>query len=120
MCIRDSRYTNNDGFSFKAAFDGPDSWNGASFTWDDKGSIWTSVHHNAYFLKASANMRFFNVDGSLLLLGNEGDPDTVKSPMTLRAKYKLPNDEANWPNSATVTRKWQTMLFNTNGPTRCV
>ena len=111
------RYTNNDGFSFKAAFDGPDSWNGASFTWDDKGSIWTSVHHNAYFLKASANMRFFNVDGSLLLLGNEGDPDTVKSPMTLRAKYKLPNDEANWPNSATVTRKWQTMLFNTNGPT---
>lgn len=111
------RYTNNDGFSFKAAFDGPDSWNGASFTWDDKGPIWTSVHHNAYFLKASANMRFFNVDGSLLLLGSEGDPDTVKSPTTLRTKYKLPNDEVNWPNSATVTRKWQTMLFNTNGST---
>lgn len=98
------RFTNDDGeIKPKDSVSSPGWDQDGSFEWHDSGA-WTPSNQNMYLFKASANVNFRNLDGSLLT--------TDASPTNLRDTYNQPSDQTRWPNTTTVARKFESLLFN--------
>lgn len=79
-------------------------WNGASYVWNDNGLVPDTDYQNAYLLKASADVNFYDLAGNKIY--------TADSPKDLSQHFNSPDSFAN---DATVTRKYQSLLFNSAG-----
>ena len=79
-------------------------WNGASYVWNDNGLVPDTDYQNVYLLKASADVNFYDLAGNKIY--------TADSPKDLSQHFNSPDSFAN---DATVTRKYQSLLFNSAG-----
>ncbi len=80
------------------------SWRGMSYVWDDGGHVPDDNFQNVYLLKASADINFYDLNGTLLFAAD--------SPRDLNTTFNGPDTFAN---EATATRKYDSPLFNPAG-----
>ncbi len=93
-----------DGTTHMNSTDFRKEWNGRSIHWTDSSHLFDDNYQNVYFLKASADINFYDMEGAKIY--------TPDSPLDLSQHFYSPND---FPNDATATRKYQSMLFNAEG-----
>lgn len=84
-------------------------WVGRDAVWDDIGDVYSMDHQNIYLLKASADVNFYDRDGALIF--------TPTSPRNLSDVFTSPDEPEAFPERATATRKFDSLVFNPAGTT---